>query len=77
VIRTTQVELLRVDEVSAESAAARREGDGSIKFGRRAHEAFVGRAHVRIGRCRRASRRQRTHDPLRRRWHLPDRAVPP
>jgi uncharacterized protein YhfF len=50
VIRTTRVELMPFDAVSAEFAAAEGEGDGSLAFWRRVHTAYFGRECARIGR---------------------------
>jgi uncharacterized protein YhfF len=38
------------DQVSAEFAATEGEGDGSLAYWRRAHEAFFGRECLRLGR---------------------------
>ncbi len=50
VIETTQVDVVPFDEVSEEFAATEGEGDGSLPYWRRVHEAFFGRACKRIGR---------------------------
>lgn len=50
VIETTRVDLVPFDAVSAEFAAVEGEGDGSLAFWRRAHEAFFARECARIGR---------------------------
>jgi uncharacterized protein YhfF len=50
VIETRKVEIVPFDEVSAEFAATEGEGDGSLQFWRKAHEAFFGRECSRIGR---------------------------
>lgn len=49
VIRTTQVDVMPFDAVTAEFAAAEAEGDGSLAFWRRAHKAYFGRECARIG----------------------------
>ena len=43
VIKTSRVDIVRFDEVSEEFAATEGEGDGSLAYWRRAHEAFFGR----------------------------------
>ncbi len=50
VIETTRVDIVPFAEVSAEFAAIEGEGDGSLAYWRRAHEAFFGRECQRIGR---------------------------
>ena len=50
VIETKQVDIVPFDEVSAEFAAIEGEGDGSLAYWRRAHEAYFGRECRRIGR---------------------------
>lgn len=50
VIETQQVDIVPFNEVSEEFAATEGEGDGSLGFWRRAHEAFFGRECRRIGR---------------------------
>jgi uncharacterized protein YhfF len=50
VIRTTQVELMPFDRVTAEFAAIEGEGDGSLDFWRRSHTAYFGRECARVGR---------------------------
>lgn len=50
VIRTTRVELMPFDRVTAEFAAAEGEGDGSLDFWRRVHTAYFGRECARVGR---------------------------
>jgi uncharacterized protein YhfF len=50
VIRTTRVELMPFDLVTAEFAAAEGEGDGSLDFWRRVHAAYFGRDCARVGR---------------------------
>lgn len=50
IIETTRVDIVPFSEVSAEFAAAEGEGDGSLEYWRRAHEAFFGRECKRIGR---------------------------
>ena len=50
VIRTTRVELMPFDRVTAEFAAVEGEGDGSLDFWRRAHTAYFGRECARVGR---------------------------
>ena len=50
VIETRQVDIVPFSEVGAEFAAAEGEGDGSLAYWRRAHEAFFGRECQRIGR---------------------------
>lgn len=50
VIRTTRVELMPFDLVTAEFAAAEGEGDGSLDFWRRVHTAYFGRECARVGR---------------------------
>ncbi|MBM3495703.1 MAG: ASCH domain-containing protein [Armatimonadetes bacterium] len=50
VIETLSVEVVPFDEVTADFAAAEGEGDGSLEYWRRAHEAFFGRECERIGR---------------------------
>jgi uncharacterized protein YhfF len=50
VIETVQVDVVPFDQVSAEFAATEGEGDGSLAYWRRAHEAFFGRECRRLGR---------------------------
>jgi len=50
IIETRRVDILPFSEVSAEFAATEGEGDGSLEYWRRAHEAFFGRECKRIGR---------------------------
>lgn len=50
VIETKRVDIVPFSEVSAEFAATEGEGDGSLAYWRRAHEAFFGRECQRIGR---------------------------
>jgi uncharacterized protein YhfF len=50
VIETRQVDIIPFSEVTAEFAATEGEGDGSLEYWRRAHEAFFGRECMRIGR---------------------------
>lgn len=50
VIETTSVEVVPFDQVTEDFAATEGEGDGSLDYWRRAHEAFFGRDCVRIGR---------------------------
>jgi uncharacterized protein YhfF len=50
VIETRQVDVIPFNEVSAEFAATEGEGDGSLAYWRRAHEAFFGRECLRLGR---------------------------
>ena len=50
VIETTQVDIVPFSDISAEFAATEGEGDGSLSYWRRAHEAFFGRECQRIGR---------------------------
>lgn len=50
IIETTRVDVVPFGEVSAEFAATEGEGDGSLAFWRRAHEAFFARECERIGR---------------------------
>jgi uncharacterized protein YhfF len=50
VIETTRVDIVPFSEVSPEFAATEGEGDGSLAYWRRAHEAFFGRECQRIGR---------------------------
>lgn len=50
VIETTRVDVVPFCEVSAEFAATEGEGDGSLEYWRRAHEAFFGRECQRIAR---------------------------
>jgi uncharacterized protein YhfF len=51
VIETIRVDTVPFDEVSEEFAATEGEGDGTLVYWRRAHEAFFGRECVRIGRA--------------------------
>lgn len=50
VIETTQVDIVAFSDVSDEFAATEGEGDGSLAYWRRAHEAFFGRECQRIRR---------------------------
>ena len=50
VIETTRVDVVAFSSVSAEFAATEGEGDGSLEFWRRVHEAYFGRECRRIGR---------------------------
>jgi len=50
VIETQRVDIVPFNEVSEEFAATEGEGDGSLAYWRRAHEAFFGRECRRIGR---------------------------
>jgi uncharacterized protein YhfF len=50
VIRTTKVEVVPYEEVTAGFAAIEGEGDGSLEFWRRVHWAFFGRMCRNIGR---------------------------
>ena len=50
VIETQRVDIVPFTEVSEEFAATEGEGDGSLAYWRRAHEAFFGRECRRIGR---------------------------
>jgi uncharacterized protein YhfF len=50
IIETQRVDIVPFNEVSEEFAATEGEGDGSLAFWRRAHEAFFGRECKRIGR---------------------------
>ena len=50
VIETQRVDIVPFKEVSQEFAATEGEGDGSLAYWRRAHEAFFGRECRRIGR---------------------------
>jgi uncharacterized protein YhfF len=50
VIETRQVNIVPFDKVSAEFAAVEGEGDGSLAYWRRAHEAFFARECQRLGR---------------------------
>ena len=49
-IETTRVDIVPFADVDAEFAATEGEGDGSLQYWRRAHEAFFGRECKRIGR---------------------------
>jgi uncharacterized protein YhfF len=49
VIETTRVDIVPFSEVTAEFAATEGEGDGSLEYWRRVHEAFFGRECERIG----------------------------
>jgi uncharacterized protein YhfF len=53
IIETTRVDIVPFDEVSEEFAAT--EGDGSLQYWRRAHQAFFGRECKRLGRVPEAS----------------------
>jgi uncharacterized protein YhfF len=50
VIETQRVDIVPFNEVSAEFAATEGEGDGSLAYWRRVHEAYFGRECRRIGR---------------------------
>ena len=50
VVETTQVDIVPFSDISAEFAATEGEGDGSLAYWRRAHEAFFGRECQRMGR---------------------------
>lgn len=50
VIETTQVDIVAFSDISDEFAATEGEGDGSLTYWRRAHEAFFGRECQRISR---------------------------
>ena len=50
IIETQRVDIVPFKEVSEEFAATEGEGDGSLAYWRRAHEAFFGRECRRIGR---------------------------
>ena len=50
VIETRHVDIVAFKDVTAEFAATEGEGDGSLQYWRRAHEAFFGRECARIGR---------------------------
>jgi uncharacterized protein YhfF len=50
VIETSRVDVVPFDEVTEEFASTEGEGDGSLAYWRRAHEAFFGRECKRIGR---------------------------
>jgi uncharacterized protein YhfF len=50
IIETRAVDIVAFDRVSAEFAATEGEGDGSLAFWRRAHEAYFGRECRRLGR---------------------------
>lgn len=50
IIETQKVEIVPFEDVTAEFAATEGEGDGSLQYWRRAHEAFFGRECNRIGR---------------------------
>jgi uncharacterized protein YhfF len=50
VIETQRIDIVAFEDVTAEFAATEGEGDGSLAFWRRAHEAFFGRECQRIGR---------------------------
>jgi uncharacterized protein YhfF len=50
VIETTQVAIVRFQDVTAEFAAAEGEGDGSLEYWRRVHWEYFGRECARIGR---------------------------
>jgi uncharacterized protein YhfF len=50
VIETRQVDIVPFDQVSAEFAATESEGDGSLAFWRRAHQAYFERECGRLGR---------------------------
>lgn len=50
IIETLRVDIVPFSEISEEFAATEGEGDGSLQYWRRAHEAFFGRECKRIGR---------------------------
>ena len=50
VIETRRVDIVPFSKVTEEFARTEGEGDGSLKYWRRAHEAFFGRECTRIGR---------------------------
>jgi uncharacterized protein YhfF len=50
VIETLRIDIVPFNEVSAEFAAKEGEGDGSLQYWRRVHEAYFGRECQRIGR---------------------------
>jgi len=50
IIETVRVDIVPFDAVDAEFAAVEGEGDGSLAYWRRVHEAFFGRECRRIGR---------------------------
>lgn len=50
VIETRRVDIVGFDDVTAEFAATEGEGDGSLAYWRRVHEAFFARECKRIGR---------------------------
>lgn len=50
VIETVRVDVVPFDEVSAEFAATEGEGDGTLGYWRRVHEAFYARECQRLGR---------------------------
>lgn len=50
IIETMQVDIVPFNEVSAEFAATEGEGDGSLAYWRKAHEAYFARECQRIGR---------------------------
>lgn len=50
IIETRRVDIVPFDQVDAEFAATEGEGDGSLAYWRRAHEAFFGRECQRLGR---------------------------
>lgn len=50
IIETRRIDIVAFEDVDAEFAATEGEGDGSLAFWRRAHEAFFGRECARIGR---------------------------
>ena len=49
VIETRRVNIVAFEEVTEEFAETEGEGDGSLEYWRRAHEAFFGRECVRLG----------------------------
>lgn len=51
IIETQRVDIVSFDEVTAEFAATEGEGDGSLAYWRRAHEAYFGRECKRINRA--------------------------
>lgn len=51
IIETTRVDIVSFDQVSEAYAAIEGEGDGSLAYWRRAHEAFFGRECKRLGRA--------------------------
>jgi uncharacterized protein YhfF len=49
VIETVRVDIVPFEDVTEDFAATEGEGDGSLAYWRRAHEAFLGRECARIG----------------------------